>query len=709
MKPLAITAAAHTPTWWQRLPRDARDTLFLLAVIGWTIAPHLATLPAWAGLLAAAVMLWRADLALRGAPLPGRWTLVAVLLVAVALTAWSHRTLLGREAGVTLLVVLMTLKTLELRARRDAFVVFFLGFFLVLTHFLSSQSLAIAAAMLISVWGLLTALVLAHMPVGQPSLARAGALAGRFALLGAPIMALLFLLFPRVAPLWGVPADAGARSGLSGEMRVGQIAELAHDESIAIWLRVRGGTLPPATSLYFRGAVLGGFDGTTWRVLRPAFSPAHQPVAEPRLAGNPVEIEYTFEPQRLRWLPVLELTPELPPQPELQAQRREDLSWVMQRPLAERLRLTAPAWTRFEHGPREATVGLEDYLDLPPGYNPRLLAKAAEIRRDPTHAKADGDALARLLMATIRKGNFSYTLNPGVYGEADPKGALDEFWFDRQAGFCEHYAAAFVVLMRAAGVPARVVTGFQGIDVGPGGSYLVRNSLAHAWAEYWQPGRGWVRADPTAAVAPERIDRSRPLAAPRGLVAGAIDGIDPNLLRRLRANWEAINDRWNQWVLSYGKNSQMQLLQRLGFDAPSWEDLGLLLAIVLAVLSGGAAAWAAWSQHRRDPWLAAWQRVREAAARRGLPSEDFEAPRALMGRLRSAHGARAEAALAALSELESLRYGAAAAQIRSRASMRRAVRRPERRAAAAIGALPVLAAQLAPVDLPAEAETAAAR
>jgi transglutaminase-like putative cysteine protease len=687
MKPQPLATTAHPPSWWQRLPREARDTLFLLTVIAWTLAPHLATLPAWAGLLAATVLVWRAGLAVRGAPLPGRWTLATVLLLAVVLTAWSHRTLLGREAGVTLLVVLMTLKTLELRARRDAFVVFFLGFFLVLTHFLSSQSLPIAAAMLLSVWGLLTALVLAHMPVGQPSLARAAALAGRLALLGAPIMALLFLLFPRVAPLWGVPADAGARTGLSGEMQIGQIAEIALDDSIAIWLRVRAGTLPPASALYFRGAVLGSFDGTTWRVLRPASAP--QPVAELRPTGPPVEIEYTFEPQRLHWLPVLELTPDLPPQPDLHAQQRADLSWSLPRPLAERLRLSAPAWTNFEHGPREATAGLQHYLNLPTGYNPRLLALAAEIRRDPAHAQADGDALASLLLANIRHGNFSYTLSPGLYGENDPKGALDEFWFDRQAGFCEHYAAAFVVLMRALQVPARVVTGFQGVDAGPNGSYLVRNSLAHAWAEYWQPGRGWVRADPTAAVAPERIDRSRPLAAPRGLVAGAIDGIDPQLLRRLRAQWEALNDRWNQWVLSYGKSSQMQLLQKLGFEAPDWEDLGLLLAAALALLAGSGAAWAAWSQHRRDPWLAAWQRLRKAAARQGFATEAFEAPRALMVRLRHRHGAQAGAALAALGEFEALRYGAGGATtpITGRAAMRRAIRRPEQRAAAALSAL----------------------
>ncbi|MEO6409573.1 MAG: transglutaminaseTgpA domain-containing protein, partial [Burkholderiaceae bacterium] len=170
------------------MPREARDTLFLLGVIGWTVLPHAAHLPAWCGWLTLAVLLWRARLAVRGAALPGRWVLIAVLLIAAGLTLMSYRTLLGKEPGVTLLVALMALKTLELRARRDAFVVFFLGFFIVLTHFLYSQSLAVAIAMLVSVWGLLTALVLAHMPVGQPSLRQAGLLAARTAALGAPIM-----------------------------------------------------------------------------------------------------------------------------------------------------------------------------------------------------------------------------------------------------------------------------------------------------------------------------------------------------------------------------------------------------------------------------------------------------------------------------------------------------------------------------------------
>ena len=217
------------------LPRDARDTLFLLVVIAWVIAPQVNVLPAWASLLAAGLMLWRGWLAFKGRPLPTRWVLAVPLVIAVAGTLYTHRTILGRDAGVTLIVMLLALKMLELRARRDALVVFFLGFFTMLSNFFFSQSLFTAAAMLVALLGLLTALVNAHMPVGRPPLSQALRTAGTMALLGAPIMAALFMLFPRMAPLWGMPADnLTGRSGLSGTMKIGDMAEIALDDRVAI-------------------------------------------------------------------------------------------------------------------------------------------------------------------------------------------------------------------------------------------------------------------------------------------------------------------------------------------------------------------------------------------------------------------------------------------------------------------------------------------
>lgn len=649
------------------LPRDMRDTLFLLAVIGWTVAPHLPHVPAWAGALAIGVLLWRGALALRSAPLPSRWILVGVLAVSVAATLATHRSLFGREAGITLLVALVALKTLELRARRDAFVVFFLGFFLVLTHFLRSQSIAIAAAMLVSVWGLLAALVLAHMPVGRPPLREAALLAGRFALLGAPIMALLFVLFPRIGPLWGVPSDGGAKTGLSGEMRMGQIAELAIDESIAMRLRFDGGARPGVGALYFRGAVLGSWDGLTWRVARAR--PPRPLLEGPDYAtqGTPLDYELTVEPLQVRSLPLLEFTPRLSSDAAVRATLRDDLGWMTDRPIAERLRLSARAWPRYAYGERETLASLRELTALPDGYAPRTRTWAMTLRahtRDAAGAR-DADAIARAVVTHIRSGGFSYTLTPGTYGEADERSAVDEFWLDRKAGFCEHYAAAFVVVMRALGVPARVVTGYQGAELNAtDGSYVVRQSFAHAWAEYWQDGRGWVRADPTAAVAPERIERSRPLAAPRGVFAGAIEGLRPGLLAELRARWEAIDNAWNQWVLGFNHSQQFDLMRELGVEAPSWEDLAFALIGVVVTLSLAGAAWAAWMQRRRDPWIAAWDSVRGCARDLGIDAGAHLAPRALVKALRERHGAAAEPAARALIALEARRYARGAAGVR---------------------------------------------
>ena len=645
------------PQWpgWNHLPREARDTLFLLGVIAWTVLPHASHLPLWCTLLTLVVLLWRVRLALNNAALPSRWVLVGVLLLAAALTFWSFRTLLGKEPGVTLTVVLMALKTLELRARRDAFVVFFLGFFLILTHFLYSQSLLVAAAMLVSVWGLLTALVLAHMPVGQPSLRQAGRLAARTALLGAPIMALMFVLFPRVGPLWGVPQDGLSTTGLSNSMRMGSMSKVALDDGIALRLRFEGPPPKPET-LYFRGPVLSRFDGSEWRPAPPVLMLPPQRRRNLRVEGEPVRYEMTLEPLRLTTLPLLEATSSAPQIEGLASFGMADLQWFTERPLFERVRFNAEAHTRFEHGPVTSTLALQDMLDLPPSYNPRTLAWAAAMRRDPRYAQADGRTLAQALMQHIRSAGFSYTLAADPYG----RDAIDEFWLDRREGFCEHFAAAFVVVMRALDVPARVVTGYQGTDPAPvDGYYLVRQSSAHAWAEYWQAGVGWVRADPTAAVAPDRINRSANLVASPGFVAGALGNVSPALLAQLRQGWELVNNRWNQWVMNYSRGQQLDVLKHLGFSSPSWEDLAILLAGALSALALVGAGWAWWDQHRIDPWVRQMQRLRKALNTLGVAASNHEAPRALAARVRGRFGAAGETLAALLDTLERQRYGRA--------------------------------------------------
>ena len=666
---LGATARRVWPGW-RELPRDARDTLFLVGVIGWTVLPHVSHLPLWCTLLTGVVLLWRTQLAITNAALPGRWLLVAVLCVAAGLTLWTHRTLLGKEAGVTMLVVLVALKTLELRARRDAFVVFFLGFFVVLTQFLYSQSLPVAIAMLIAVWGLLAALVLAHMPVGQPALRQAAALAARCALLGAPVMVLLFVLFPRVGPLWGVPNDGRSTTGLSMSMQMGSVAELALDDSVALRVRFVGAAPPPA-ALYFRGPVLSRFDGREWLPLAPRFVSAEQARAALHASGAAVAYEMTLEPSRLALLPLLEAAPEAPQAQDLLVRPTDDLQWRTARPVTERVRLSAQARLAFSHGPRDADESLRGDLELPPGANPRTIAWAHELRGEERFANADATTLARAVLDHIRSAGFVYTLTPGLYAEDGGVDGIDEFWLDRRQGFCEHYAAAFVVVLRAMGVPARVVTGYQGADVEPLDGYtIVRQSDAHAWAEYWQQGRGWIRADPTAAVAPDRIVRSRRLEAPPGLVAGAIGGVSPELLALLRRGWEGLDNRWNQWVLSYSRGQQLDLLKDVGFETPSWQDLALLLIAALSTLSLAGAGWAWWERQRVDPWQREAARLHSAVRALGISAGAHESAGALGRAVRAHFGSAGDALAAALGQIDAQRYGRGARRMPSRAALR---------------------------------------
>ena len=660
----AITRPPWLPRWpgWSHLPRDARDVLFLLAVIGWTLAPHFAHLPLWCPLLTVVVILWRARLAIANAALPGRWPLIGVLALAMVLTWFSHRTLLGKDAGITMLVVLMVLKTLELRARRDAMVVFFLGFFIVLTNFLYSQSLWVAATMLASVWGLLTALVLAHMPVGRPPLARAGKVAAQAALLGAPIMIVLFLLFPRMAPLWAVPQDTLAKTGLSGSLRMGGIAELAIDDSIAFRVRFDGGARPAPGALYWRGPVLARFDGIEWNRLEPSFANAPRRGAQLRVSGPALGYEMTLEPNRLPLLPLLEATPNSdadgPRIDGLRAFMRNDLQWATERPVTDRVRLTARAYLEHRHGPQSDELSLRDYTDLPAGYNPRTLAWAEALHSEPRYANATPEQLVDAVMLYIRRG-FTYTLTPGTYGDAaEGHFAIDEFWLDRKQGFCEHFSTAFVVVMRALDVPARVVTGYQGADPElQDGYHIVRNSYAHAWAEVWLAGRGWVRVDPTAAVAPERVAASRSLRPQPGVVAGAIAAVNPELMAQLRVLMEQVNNRWNQWVLNYTRSQQFDLLQKLGVRSPTWEDLAYLLIGLLSSASLVGAAWAWWDRHRRDPWQRLRARVTQRLAALGIAAAMHDAPRTLAARVRQQLGTTGETLAAQLDALDQQRYG----------------------------------------------------
>jgi len=421
-------------------------------------------------------------------------------------------------------------------------------------------------------------------------------------------------------------------------------------------------TVPTPQALYYRGPVLTGFDGRNWIPLPPRVAQAAASPPGLQVRGKPVRYEVTLEPQRLGVIPLLEASDKAPVIEGYRVVGREDMEWVTDRTIYERLRFEAEAYLDFRQGPAGSSeAALEAARDLPPGFSPRTIEWARTLQRQAQYAHADARTLAQALLMHIRTGGFSYTLAPGIYGESNPQGAVDEFWLDRKLGFCEHFASAFVVVMRAMGVPARVVTGYQGADLQPSdGYYVVRQSYAHAWAEYWQAGVGWLRADPTAAIAPDRILHSRHLAPPQGLMAGTIGDMNPVLFARLRGAWEATNNRWNQWVLNYSRGQQLDLLKNLGYGTPSWEDLALLLIMALSFLALAAAAWAWWDRHRVDPWVRQMDAIRRALGTLNIDAAPHDAPRALARRVSQRLGMAGDPLAQMLLGIEERHYGPAA-------------------------------------------------
>ena len=647
LKPMSKLSALNS------LPREARDTLFLLVVIAWVLLPQTSTLPLWCSTMACGVLVWRGWLAWHSRPLPGRWWLLGVLALAMAGTWFSHRSLLGREPGITLIVVLLALKTLELRAKRDAFVVFFLGFFTMLTNFLNSQALLTAAAMLLGLLGLLTALVNAHMPVGKPPLMQAARTAGMMALLGAPVMAVLFVLFPRVGPLWGMPGEQpGAKTGLSASMRVGAMARLVLDEGIAMRIQFDG-EMPPTHDLYFRGPVLGGFDGKEWKPIQQWQRSAYSLASRPEMRGDPVNYTVTQEISNRPWLTLLEMAPDAPKIPNFELTQTADMQWLSDRPFSEIIRFKASSYPIHRHGPTQMTPALQAFVDMPPGFNPRTVQWAADLRQDPRYANASTNVWIDVALQRLRTSGYIYTLDPGEFGLH----TADEFWFDKKEGFCEHIASSFVILMRALNIPARIVTGYQGGELNAlDGYWVVRQSDAHAWAEVWQAGLGWTRVDPTGAVAPGRVGNAQRLAIPKGVMASALGTLSPDMLNAVRAAWDAVNNRWNQWVLNYGKGQQFDLLKNLGFSSPSWADLGYVIAALISVASLGAAGWALWERRQHDPWLRLLGQARRRLEKSGLTVPEHLPPRQIGQVVTDKFGPEAEALRDWLLAMERLRY-----------------------------------------------------
>ncbi|GAO23199.1 transglutaminase domain-containing protein [Alicycliphilus sp. B1] len=440
------------------------------------------------------------------------------------------------------------------------------------------------------------------------------------------------------------------------------MASLVLDDSVA--LRVRfdtpGGEPPPPGQLYFRGPVLTAFDGRDWFALSQpeaqAITWARPSPAQLRVQGPPLRYELTLEPHQRPWLLTLDAAKAAPALPPGQwAQMSPELQWNASRPVTGVLRYRAESHLRFTHGPLRRTPKMRAYVQLPAGLNPRTLALARQMQADRQLAGGGTQALVDAALQRLRSGGYHYTLDPGVYGDEH---TADEFWFDRKEGFCEHIASAFVVLMRAMDVPARIVTGYQGGELNAiDGYWTVRQSDAHAWTEVWMEGRGWVRVDPTGAVSPGRIGQLQRLQARRGVFGTAVGAVvSPMLLQDLRAVWEAVNNGWNQWVLNYTQGRQLDLLRSLGLQSPGWQDLVRLMGLLVCAAAVIGLGWALWERRRQDPWQRLLQQARQRLARAGLPLPPHLPPRSMAAQARARLGPSAEDAAQWLLRLEQARY-----------------------------------------------------
>jgi transglutaminase-like putative cysteine protease len=640
------------------MSRSKADTLLLLASCALVLLPHAWHLPWWATPLCAALLIWRGWVTFRGNRMPPRWLLLPIAVGAMLGVYLTHRTLLGREAGVTMLAILLALKLLEMHAKRDLFVVLFLSFFLILASFFYSQSIGTAVMTIVAVIAILTTQISFQYTGLVPPLRQRLRLGFIVVALAVPLTLLLFVLFPRIqGPLWGLPGDAHAgRTGLSDTMSPGNISNLAQSEEIAFRVKFSGAA-PPQSQLYWRGVVLANYDGRNWSALRSPLGRNTQ--IKLNLRGEPVDYQVTLEPHGRRWLFALEVPRILPQLANNAAFMSDELQMLSSRPINARVRYDVSSHVDFDMQPELTDQLLEPWLRLPAGFHPRTRELAAQLRGQYRSAPEIVNAALR----NFREQEFIYTLQPPLLG----RDAVDDFLFTTRAGFCEHYSAAFVVMMRAAGIPSRVVTGYQGGEINPSDGYMtVRQSDAHAWAEVWLEGRGWTRVDPTAAVAPDRIRRNLSSVIPRSVFGGLVT-LDASgstwisSLLRLRNSWEAVNNAWNQRVLNYTPEKQRDLLESLGFDNVDWRTLTGLLVVLGAIVAAIMTLPLMLNRRRRDPLSALYDALCRKMARRGLPRELHEGPRDYCARLTGSESPLTAGEKTAISRFlqcyELLRYG----------------------------------------------------
>ncbi len=622
------------------------NTTWLLAAMAFVIMPHMVRLPIWVSFTCVGAGVARWWIARHGWRTPP-WWVMAILAIGISAGAWrEYRTLFGREVGVTLLITMLCLKVLEMRMRRDAILVIFLGFFLAMTNFLYSQTLPMGFYMLGCVWIFIATLVGFNRIHTEPTLRERAVPAFWLLVQAIPLMLVLFFLFPRMSgPLWRMPGDQQASTGLSDQMEPGDISKLSLSEAVAFRVDFEA-AVPNTEDLYWRGPVLGQQQGRSWRMY-PVVSVDRIEYIPQAPATN---YRVTLQPTNKPWLFALDMPSKAPAEAYFLA----DYQLRSRTPVTSLLSYETSSHLRYKAGAGLPPILLRPYLQYSDSYNPRTIAYARQLRID----NPDPKVLIEKLMARYNR-EFEYTLEPPALG----RDSVDEFLFDTKKGFCEHYAGSFVLVLRAAGIPARVVTGYQGGEVNPITRQLVvRQSDAHAWAEVWLEEYGWLRADPTFAVSPLRINRGmNEVFGPIGVMNNLIAADKLGILRQIAFGWDAVNSRWNQWVIGFNQDRQRNFLELFGLFDTNWWDLGVRLMIGVFLAGAIVSVFLLLKIYRlrKEPAVAAYDNFCAKLAKVGVVRAPHEGPVDFLMRLERERSDLAPTAKQVVEAYVAIRYSPA--------------------------------------------------
>jgi len=533
--------------------------IFALAV---AMAPLLFELPPWAVLWS--LIAWSYILLRHKYNWPQPSHIVRLLLFCLGVVAVLLSSGMRFDGGdfITLLAVMAGIKPLEVQSYRDSMVTVFLACFLTITSLFVFESLAMTLYLFVSVW--VTTGVLVHINDPNTELRQHFRLSARLILVAIPLMLLLFLLFPRLSgSFWGTPWSRQAHSGFSNTLRIGDVSRLALNNTPAFSASFTS-SLPRTSQLYWRGIVFQRFDGRNW-------SPASVPQPRQTQIQGTEKAQYTImlEPHGYRTLFALDL----PLTAHGVATVYEDQTLHTRLPVRQRFNYNLTSILDAQEVPIQEASPLT--LKLPPGKNPQAVALGKLWAEEFVEPRARMQAGLQY----FKEHDFSYTLQPGTLGTD----SIDDFLFQSRKGFCEHYAASYAVLMRAAGIPARIVGGYQGGRWnGVGKFFTIRQSDAHVWCELWFEREGWVRVDPTFVVAPERFDQVRTQETMTGGQQPGQNWLQTDWISMVTMTWEAVNIRWNMWFMGFSAEDQIALLQKMGLSLG--RQGGWLLVMVLPSL-----------------------------------------------------------------------------------------------------------------------------